>query len=53
MKKLNQLETEKSELKQVIENMNETLNNLLRIVKLKGVYILLPFRWSKMIEKFS
>jgi hypothetical protein len=37
MKKLNQLETEKSELKQVIENMNETLNNLLRIVKLKGV----------------
>jgi hypothetical protein len=39
MKKFNQLEEEKAELKQIIENMNETLNSLLSIVK--GVYFLL------------
>jgi hypothetical protein len=38
MKKPNQLEREKTELKQIIENMNETLNNLLSIVK--GVHVL-------------
>ena len=49
MKKFNQLETEKADLKEIIKNMNETLNSLLRNVK--GVYVLLPLFFKSVSER--
>jgi hypothetical protein len=48
MKKFNQLETEKADLKEMIKNMNETLNSLLSNVN--GVYVLLPSFFKSVSE---